>query len=684
MKRVFPLPRLIQWMLWTGLIFLVVLTLMRVGFYSLFNQQGYPFFSITDAFFLGLRYDLRVAALIMLVMLVVGSLPPLHPFVSRTGKTFWLTVLAIVSLVVVLVYVIDFAHYSYLSQRLNASVLNYLHDFRISMNMVWESYPVIWLLPGIVIFTGIIFLFIRYTHGRTSVNTAFGTNVYTTSGTYVNTASRINVTTQHGRKHRVLSFIITFLLLGVIIFGKIGQYPLRWSDAFSLGSDYKANLALNPFESFFNTMKFREPPVTAAQLIKYFPVLSRYYPLQLSDTITFTRNIAPAAGLSNQPVNVIVVLCESFSAYKSSLFGNPINTTPFFDTLSAGGILFDRCFTPTYGTARGIWASLTGIPDVVMQSTASRNPAAVDQHIIINDFRGYEKYYFLGGSSSWANIRGLLTNNIAGLKLFEQEDFKAPRLDVWGISDKNLLLESAGILGKETKPFFAIIQTADNHRPYSIPEEDLDEFSHIEMPLDTLQKYGFESAAEMNAFRYTDFSFRKFMEAVRAQPYYNNTLFVFIGDHGIPGNATALFPPVWTKQRLTAVHVPLLFYGTPVKNAMRTSTIVSQTDLLPTIAGLCGIGYSNTTLGRDVLDSTYKQSFAFLFDPDMKQYGVIQGHHFFRMNMETGRSELEPLINDPVDLSESERNSLLSEMKNLSEAMYFSSKYLLLHIKKKQ
>ena len=660
MKRVFPLPRLIQWMLWTGLIFLVLITLMRIGFYSFFNQQGYTFSSITDALFLGLRFDLRVVALILLVMLVAGSFPPLHPFLSRTGKAFWLVLLGIVSLVLVLVYVIDFAHYSYLSQRLNASVLNYLHDFRISLNMVWESYPVIWLVGAILGLTAIIVWLLYITWHK---------------------SSRQQPSRQ--RRHAIVTFFISFLLLGLIIFGKLGQFPLRWSDAFALGSDYKANLALNPFESFFNTLKFREPPVTATSLVKYYPVLSHYYPFQLSDSISYTRNVSPVPRTS-PPVNVIVVICESFSAYKSSLFGNPINTTPFFDSLSKHGILFDRCFTPTYGTARGIWASLTGIPDVVMQSTASRNPAAVDQYIIINDFKGYGKFYFLGGSSSWANIRGLLTNNIEGLHLYEQEDFKAPRLDVWGISDKNLLIESAGILGKQTTPFFAIIQTADNHRPYSIPEEDLSEFTRVELPLDTLKRYGFESSAEMNAFRYTDFSFRKFMEAARAQPYYNNTLFVFIGDHGIPGNADAIFPAAWTKQRLTSVHVPLLFFGAPVKNAVRTSTIVSQTDLLPTIAGMAGIGYTNTTLGRDVLDSTYKNDFAFIFDPDMKQYGVVKGHHFFRMNMETGRTELVPVSTDTVVLSVDDEKRLAGEMKTLSEAMYFSSKYLLLHNKKKQ
>ena len=46
-------------------------------------------------------------------------------------------------------------------------------------------------------------------------------------------------------------------ILGLGIFGNIGQYNLRWSEAFSLGNDYRANLALNPYQSFFSSLKFR-------------------------------------------------------------------------------------------------------------------------------------------------------------------------------------------------------------------------------------------------------------------------------------------------------------------------------------------------------------------------------------------------------------------------------------------
>ena len=42
-------------------------------------------------------------------------------------------------------------------------------------------------------------------------------------------------------------------------------------------------------------------------------------------------------------------------------------------------------------------------------------------------------------------------------------------------------------LKKETKPFFAIIQTADNHRPFMIPLED-SAFEKSNIPVDTLQQ----------------------------------------------------------------------------------------------------------------------------------------------------------------------------------------------------
>jgi phosphoglycerol transferase MdoB-like AlkP superfamily enzyme len=653
------IPKLTRWILWTGLIFLVLFTLMRLGLFMLSNQQSYGLSKLGGAFFLGLRYDLRMISILLVIMLILGSIPALHPFTSKAGKRFWMIILGIATLFTLFFFSVDFAHYAYLEQRLNASVLNYLEDARISMGMVWQSYPIIRMVLGVLLAAALLIWILNRTHRRVSKETFTGS-----------------------KRSRIISFIVCFLVCGFFIFGRFNQYPLRWSDAFAQGSDYKAYLALNPFESFFSSLKFRHSSYDERKVKELTPVIGNYLNFNPSDNpLSFTRTVNPRAGAVTSKPNIVLVICESFSAYKSSMFGNPLNTTPFFDSMCHQGIFFDHCFTPTYGTARGVWATITGIPDVEMPKTASRNPGMVDQHTIINNFQGYEKFYFLGGSTSWANIRGVLTNNINDLHLYEQEDYKAKKIDVWGISDKNLFLEANNVLARQQKPFFAIIQTADNHRPYTIPEEDQQAFKKVQTPIDSIRKYGFESLDEMNAFRYTDFGYQKFIEAARKEKYFNNTIFVFIGDHGIPGNADAMFPHAWTAQRLTAMHVPLLFYAPGLLTPQRIHAISSQVDVLPTIAGLSNIHYTNSTLGKDMLDSATKD-FAFIFDPDNSMTGVVKGDYLYRKQLVTKKEELVSIINNNPVPNDAEHAAIMHDMSVLTDALYETAKYMLLNNKK--
>ena len=126
----------------------------------------------------------------------------------------------------------------------------------------------------------------------------------------------------------------------------------------------------------------------------------------------YKREILPnSKSLESRP-NVILVIAESFSMYKSSMSGNPLDATPYFKSMCDSGIFFNRCFTPTFGTARGVFAVITGIPDVQLSKFSTRNPLAIHQHTIINDFEDYSKYYFLGGSGDFNNFEGLVKKTL--------------------------------------------------------------------------------------------------------------------------------------------------------------------------------------------------------------------------------------------------------------------------------
>ena len=248
-------------------------------------------------------------------------------------------------------------------------------------------------------------------------------------------------------------------------------------------------------------------------------------------------------------------------------------------TCASQSIFFEKCFTPHFSTARGMFAILTGIPDAQLFKFSSRNPEAVKQHTIINSFEDYNKHYFLGGDPEFSNFEGLL-KNINGLQMHTRGSFKASDINVWGISDKDLFLEANEVFKKESKPFFAYIQTAGNHRPYDKAISPLDTTFHKVVVVDEeLRKYGFGSLDEYNAFRYFDFCFEQFLEAAKKEPYFNNTIFVFVGDHGVAGNAKEIYPIIWTTARLTDEHVPLLFYAPQLLPKERRKEVVSHINI---------------------------------------------------------------------------------------------------------
>ena len=656
------LPRLLKWTASVLILFFLLLTIFRLCFYFYYKPAHYGF--PAEAFLMGLRLDLRIVGILGLVMLIVCAFPFFNPFRNPKAKKGWTVFLSLLFFIVVFFYITDFFHYDYLHQRLNASVLNYLHDAGISMDMVWQTYPVVrgfLLIILLVVVAGYLFSWLLRIFLKQPA---------------------------HNSKRSKLLTVPFVVLLGMGVWGTLGQFPLRWSDVFTLRGAFSAQLALNPLQSFFSTLSFRSSTYDEQKVKESYALMAGYLGVKHADSsaLNYERMEFPRGPLDTMTKpNVVLVICESFSAYKSSMWGNPLNPTPFFDSLSRQGIFFDHFFTPSYGTARGVWATVTGTPDVESPKTASRNPALVDQSTIINAFKNYEKFYFIGGSASWANIRGLLKFNIEGLKLYEQDDYNAEKIDVWGISDKNVFLNADKILAKQQKPFFAIIQTADNHRPYTIPDEDLGEFTKVELPEDSLKKYGYFSNDELNAFRYTDFSYKKFIEAAQKHPYFKNTVFVFIGDHGIRGDAGNMFPKAWTAEALTTVHVPLLFYSPLLKPERRTN-ISSQLDVLPSIAGLLSVPYRNNTLGRNLFDSgllkdPFRSSSAFIIDPDEKKIGMVAGDYYFRKIIGKQGFELASIRNnEPVP--QRIADSVKTRLNAYSDAFYETARYMLYHNKK--
>ena len=464
--------------------------------------------------------------------------------------------------------------------------------------MIWESYPVILIL----FILSLVFVAFKYLFELTY---------------------KILIRNQQviSIRKRILLVCINSLIILFSLWGTIKQYPLRWSDAFFTNNSFISALGLNPLLYYNDTRRFAKDDFDILRTKKYYPQLSNYFSISRPDSINlnYSRSFSSSTNKNSQP-NIIIIFLESVGANRLSAIGNPLNATPNLDKIINDGILFSRFYVPFIGTARSVFTMVTGIPDVARVKTSSRNPRINKQYSIINDFQNYEKHYIMGGSAGWANIRGFLQLNIDDLTITELDDLESPRLDVWGVSDHDLFKESHQIFKNidSDKPFFAIIQTATNHRPYSIPN-DVKGFEIQNLSKDELSRAGFNSLDQYNAMRLLDHAVGEYFSYAKSSSYFENTVFFLFGDHGTSDPWAEHMPLSDYELLLRSYHVPFIIYGNRLKQKGIIRNEVSMLpDLMPTAAGFAGISYHNQTLGQDLMSLKKDQDGILKTNQDLK------------------------------------------------------------------
>jgi phosphoglycerol transferase MdoB-like AlkP superfamily enzyme len=659
MLKRYKIPKTILWVINLFLLFLLIFTLFRIATYLAFKPQNFSFGDVVPSFLMGIQYDLRWISIILLPIVVISMIPRLSPFYASQNKKWWTWYLAIVTFIVFFFFAADFGSFSYNQTRLDAGAMNFVEDPGISLRMMWQTYPLVWMILGLIIAVLLFRWMYHKSHWRV-----------------------INRTEGLGIPYRRKFFIITMAIFALFVYGRLSWPPLTWQQCFVFRDNFKSYLALNPLQNFFATLRLRRPEFNEQKARDAFPLIKEWMTLPVGNDFSYRRTIAPGSNALESRPNVVLVMCESFSMYKSTMSGNPLNTTPFFNSLCENGVFFERCFSPHFSTARGLFAIVTGIPDAQLFRFSTRNPLAISQHTIINNFEGYSKHYFLGGDPEFGNFEGLL-KNIDGLQMHTGDSLKYPKVNVWGISDKDLFMEANRVFSQEAKPFFAIVQTSDNHRPYMIPPQDTADFKRSFVNDIQLKQYGFESLDEYNTFRYADYCFKKFIEAAEKESYFHNTIFVFIGDHGVAGNADKMYPAAWTDHRLTDEHVPLLFYAPYLLKPERRKEVVSQIDVLPTIAGMIQQPYVNTTLGRDLLDPNKKNNFAFITNAAGK-IGLVNDDFYFSKNVFREKfpdEQLVPVRYTDMPYTKVQRDSIQQTMSAFTTAFFETARYMLMNNK---
>ncbi len=548
--------------------------------------SGLPKKDILYALYIGSKFDMRIAVFMSLPLCTLLAIPHIDNTIQKI-KTWVILFYSFIFSTILFLYITDFGYFFYTRHRIDATLFDFFKDPLTSTNMVIESYPLYLLIPiALVILT----FYLK------SIQTILYNHQQHTS--YIKPTPRIIWT---------LLAILTLFIFG---YGQIQSnlFPLRWSNAyFSVNSDL-VTLALNPIQNLFDTyrMTFNTPPDIKATRNSYQRMAQwLHVPQPNKETLSFLRMHESSIKEKDVPINIVIIIMESLTWPRTSLAPGKDNPTPNLKMLAKDALVFPLFFAPSRTTARAIFTTMTGIPDVNRGGgTSSRNQKLIHQHLIMNDFKNYEKYYLIGGSASWANIRGLLKHNIEDLQLIEEGYWKAPNINVWGISDLALFQESIELFNKTHQPFIAVIQTTSFHRPYTIPKDNAN-YIPVEPSTETLKNYGYTDSREYNAMHFADHALGVFFLLAKTQPWFKNTVFAILGDHGL-SDPSKNMTPGYLACKLQDSHIPLLLYAPGRINPGIYPYPCGQPDLFPTLASLAGISYRNQTLGRDLFNPIHQ------------------------------------------------------------------------------
>jgi phosphoglycerol transferase MdoB-like AlkP superfamily enzyme len=575
------IPKFIKLILYILLFNLFILTIYRVGFYVSFSHQPFSLDSFY-AFILGFRFDLQFLAISILPLLFFGKTKYVDIFNNKIARKFWLFYLVFLNTTSTILHISDYFHYEHFGKKLDATVIRFLYDFGDASTMFIEGYPIFKIAIAITLLTIIPYIFYKKLISNLECKKDY----------------------EHKKTIKIIIFVSFVVLIILAGYGRIAMFPLRWSDAFRFQNSFLAHSASSPVVYFINTLKNRDIKYNKKAVQKYYDTVADYLQIEPKhrdkNRLSFARPIKAKITKINKNIdkpNIIFVLSESSAYMRTGLSKNPLNATPNFDRLAKEGMLFKNFYVPTGTTAKSVFASLTSIADVETTKSTTRNPLCVKQNILVNFLEGYSKSYFIGGSTSWGNIRGLLSN-IKDIKIYEEDAYTHSRNDVWGISDVDLIVEANEVYKKAKKPFFSYFQTSGNHSPFTIPKNryGFKIVDNIDKKL--LNRYGFDDIKQYNACRFMDFTLNMLIEKAKKEKYFKNTIFIIIGDHGLNRHYEHI-----TKietNHLTVFHVPLLIYAPHLIKPKVIDNVVSELDIMPTIASLTKSKYINSAFGFDI------------------------------------------------------------------------------------
>lgn len=295
--------------------------------------------------------------------------------------------------------------------------------------------------------------------------------------------------------------------------------------------------------------------------------------------------------------NIVIIALESWTADIIEPLGGDTGVTPFFSSLCDSGLLFTNIYSSGTRTDQMFPSILSGYPAQPYHSIVrfANKTEKLPMLSSILSKEGYHSSFYYGGELGFANMKGFLLhggiNDLTGKDDFASEQMNSK----WGANDEFVFRKQAKDLIKTKQPFFSMVLTLSTHEPFEIPIQP--KFSGKSLP--TLFK---------NAAYYTDTCLKEYFESIKNEPWYKNTLFILVADHG------HILPRQREYYDMESHKIPLLLYGEVLKTqfkGVKVNSIGAQHDIASTILHQLRLTSSDFIFSNNLLNKK-RFNFAYL------------------------------------------------------------------------
>ncbi len=327
---------------------------------------------------------------------------------------------------------------------------------------------------------------------------------------------------------------------------------------------------------------------------------------------TIDSLIVPIKQYKNNPKtkpNIVIFILESnakeyYGAFnKESTIPNYKGYTPFVDSLAQHSMIYTNAYSNGYKSIHAMSSILAGIPSFKDAFTSSPYPKQKTESLVSTlKSEGYTTSFFHGapngsmGFLGYSNILGF--DNYYGKNEYNNDaDFDG----VWGIWDEPFFQYFNTTISKKKQPFLATLFSVSSHEPYQIPEKYEGKFPKGDVNIH-------------QCIGYTDYALKQFFKSAKKEPWFNNTIFVLVGDHG-----NTIFYDEYKKE-VNKNKVAMLIYKPNSKFVGEYKDYAQQIDLYPTILDMVGYDKPFRSWGRSLVGDSKITPFLIRYSANVYQF----------------------------------------------------------------